>query len=497
MYFIFNFILLLFSYLFSFIRPQSHSQPKLVSNTSQPMFWKDNGLKNSLVNPTDPRIITSHGDGIIVTTEQSIAPHTGIHKYSLELLDAAEPQDIYVGVAPIDIDPSNFRSWCGWYLHPSSATLISGPPHNYSFTPVPLAAGEGHVKYPGNLFPGDVITLTLDTDVGSLTFSLNRKKLGVAYTSIPLSKPFVISAMLGTNNVLRVDPVSSSSSSSAAAIIAPPRTLRIGSNDVTMTWGNDDDVSGDDVTYYVTCEVAGGYADGAVAPIVYAGPARECTVKGLVAGAAYDFFVGRRGSDAWSEPLRVTIPGKAFSDVKLLRNSVEARGKRFIDVTEDCMSATSRKAGSWHALMGDGIIFAEGESAGAKKGFVVKIVSLEGSSSDMFIGVGPVDVDPNLVESHPLRGWFLSTYRSNIVSGPPHNAQYLNYDAERGHVKTGDTVEVVCELVAEGGERSATVSFVVNGRDLGVAFRKVPLDKPILPLVLMRNTGDSVEFMTK
>ena len=486
MYFIFNFILLLFSYLFSFIRPQN--QPKL--NQSSTMFWKDNGLKNSVVNPTDPRIITSHGDGIIVTTEQSIAPHTGIHKYSLEVLEATEPQDIYVGVAPIDIDVSNFRSWCGWYLHPSSATLISGPPHNYSFTPVPLAAGEGHVKYPGNLLPGDVITLALDTDAGSLTFSLNRKRLGVAYTSIPLSKPFVIAAMLGHNNVLRVDPVAS-----APQPAAPPRALRIGANDVTLTWDGDDN---NDVIYYVTCEVAGGYADGAVAPIVYAGPARECTVGGLVAGAAYDFFVARRGSDAWSEPLSVALPGKSFSDVKLLRNSVEGRQGRFIEVAEDRMSATSRKAGSWHALLGDGVVFAKnGEEASGRKSFVVKVVSLEGSSSDMFIGVAPVDVDPNLVESHPLRGWFLSTYRSNIVSGPPHNAQYLNYDRERGHVKTGDTVEVVCDLVAEGEERFVTVSYVVNGRDLGVAFRNVPLDKPIVPIVLMRNTGDSVEFMPK
>lgn len=455
------------------------------------MYWKDTGLSNAIVDPADRRVITSKGDGIIVTTEQAIAPKTGLHKFSVEVLSSTEPQDIYIGVAPVDIDVTNFRSWCGWYLHPASATLISGPPHNYSVTPMPLAAGEGHVKYPGNLFPGDVITLELDTNVGNLSFAINRKKLGVAYTGIPLDKPFVIASMLGKNDSIRVDPISATSPS------LPPtgiHVIRTAQNEVTLAWDADTTVES---TYYVTCEVAGGYADSAIAPIVYAGKTAECTVGGLIGGVEYDFFVSRRGAaDTWSAPVRVAVPGKTFSDVKMLKNSV--KGRDIIEIAENCMAATSRKAGSWHALLGDTLIFSGNDEdceEGAKRSFKIKIVSLEGSSSDMFIGVAPVDVDPNLVESHPLHGWFLSTYRSNIVSGPPQNAQYLNYDPARAHIKTGDTVEVVCELDKKA--KSVAVSFVVNDKPLGVAFGDVPLDKPIVPLVLMRNKGDSVELIPK
>lgn len=457
------------------------------------MFWKDNGLSNTIIDASDRRIITSKADGIIVTTDQTIPPHSGIHKYSLEIITSAQPMDIYVGVAPSDIDPSNLRDWCGWYLHPASATLFSGPPHNYTVTPMPLAAGEGIVKYPGNLLPGDVVTLELDTDTGSLAFTLNRKKLGPAYTGIPLDKPFVISSMLGLNNTIRVDSVTAGKPSTVTSL----HTASVSEGKVALAWESDvinDGDNNDDVIYYVTCEVAGGYADGAVAPIVYQGKAAECVVEGLICGAEYDFFVGRRGSDAWSAPLRVAVPEKKFAASKLLVNSVASRRTGIIEIAESGMSATSKKAGSWHALLGDTIIHGDGDNTVK---FEVKMVSLEGSSSDMFIGVAPVDVDPNLIESHPIHGWFLSTYTSSIVSGHPHNAQYLKYDQDRKHIKTGDVVEVVCEFMTEGEKRVAAISFVVNGKSLGRAFEGVPLDKPIVPLVLMRHEGNTVEFVPK
>ena len=40
------------------------------------------------------------------------------------------------------------------------------------------------------------------------------------------------------------------------------------------------------------------------------------------------------------------------------------------------------------------------------------------------------------------------------------------------------------------------LSFVVNGVNLGVAFEGIPLDKPLVPCVLLENEGDSVELDT-
>ena len=38
------------------------------------------------------------------------------------------------------------------------------------------------------------------------------------------------------------------------------------------------------------------------------------------------------------------------------------------------------------------------------------------------------------------------------------------------------------------------LSFVVNGANLGVAYEGIPLDKPLVPCVILRYQGDSVEL---
>ena len=39
------------------------------------------------------------------------------------------------------------------------------------------------------------------------------------------------------------------------------------------------------------------------------------------------------------------------------------------------------------------------------------------------------------------------------------------------------------------------LSFVVNGVNLGVAFDGIPLDKPLVPCVILCYQGDSVELI--
>ena len=38
--------------------------------------------------------------------------------------------------------------------------------------------------------------------------------------------------------------------------------------------------------------------------------------------------------------------------------------------------------------------------------------------------------------------------------------------------------------------------FVVNSASLGVAYDGIPLDKPLVPCVILINKGDSVELIT-
>ena len=39
------------------------------------------------------------------------------------------------------------------------------------------------------------------------------------------------------------------------------------------------------------------------------------------------------------------------------------------------------------------------------------------------------------------------------------------------------------------------LSFFANGVNLGVAFDGIPLDKPLVPCVILEHEGDSVEFI--
>ena len=78
------------------------------------------------------------------------------------------------------------------------------------------------------------------------------------------------------------------------------------------------------------------------------------------------------------------------------------------------------------------------------------------------------------------------------MSGPPHSYSRKEYGPRKWYEKyvhTGDSVGVVMDTAK--GE----LSFVVNGVNLGVAFDGIPLDKPLVPCVLLGFPGDSVKLI--
>ena len=67
-----------------------------------------------------------------------------------------------------------------------------------------------------------------------------------------------------------------------------------------------------------------------------------------------------------------------------------------------------------------------------------------------------------------------------------------NMDQGKGwgeFVHTGDSVGVVMDT-AKG-----KLSFILNGVNLGVAYEGIPLDKPLVPCVLLYIEGDFVELI--
>lgn len=110
------------------------------------------------------------------------------------------------------------------------------------------------------------------------------------------------------------------------------------------------------------------------------------------------------------------------------------------------------------------------------------------------IGVAPFDIDLNENYNYLKCGWYFDCYSSVLWSGPPHN--YDCGDKEYGprkedgeYIRSGDTIGVIMD--SSKGE----LSFVVNGMDLGVAYSGIPLNKPLVPCVILYYWGDSVELM--
>ena len=112
----------------------------------------------------------------------------------------------------------------------------------------------------------------------------------------------------------------------------------------------------------------------------------------------------------------------------------------------------------------------------------------------IYIGIAPSGIDQNEDGNHNKCGWYFNCYDSTLWSGPPHSYNDKAYgprkEEERKYVHTGDSVSVVMDTTK--GE----LSFVVDGVNLGVAYDGIPLDKPLVPCVILGEEGDSVELNT-
>ena len=88
--------------------------------------------------------------------------------------------------------------------------------------------------------------------------------------------------------------------------------------------------------------------------------------------------------------------------------------------------------------------------------------------------------------------YLLNLYESLLYSGAPFNYKGVKYGQrkEAGHYATdGDFVGITLDM------ESGSLSFSVNGENMGVAFEGIPVDRPLLPCVVYLYSGDSAEIL--
>ena len=123
----------------------------------------------------------------------------------------------------------------------------------------------------------------------------------------------------------------------------------------------------------------------------------------------------------------------------------------------------------------------------------VKILKSGGDDRrNIYIGVAPSDINQNDDDNWNKCGWYFDFYESKLYSGPSHNYSWKEYGPRKKdgeYVRTGGIVGVVMDTI------KGDLSFVLNGVNFGVAYEGIPLDKPLVPCVLLYNKGDSVELV--
>lgn len=112
------------------------------------------------------------------------------------------------------------------------------------------------------------------------------------------------------------------------------------------------------------------------------------------------------------------------------------------------------------------------------------------SGEEVFTGVAPIDIPQDVEKNYKECGWYLRWGRGTLYSGPPQNYKDRAYTKSQ-RAGTGSTVGHILDTTGPTGK----LSFVVNNFHAGVAFEGIPLDKPLVPAVLLHFAGDSVELV--
>ena len=222
----------------------------------------------------------------------------------------------------------------------------------------------------------------------------------------------------------------------------------------------------------------------------WSGSATECTVNGLVPDTEYEFWVQGMAEKTWGE-LSTPIATKTLPWSWKPWTHYLGRPNGYALARDNTKKAT-RTAGDhdWDCA----VISCSPIPQNAVLHWGVKITrSRNGNGRNIYVGVAPFDVDLSVGRNFEKCGWYFHCYDSTLCSGPPHGYAWPGVEygprKEAGqYTRTGDVVGVVTNTVC--GE----LSFSVNSTDLGVAYKEIPLDKPLVPCIILAYKDDSFEL---
>ena len=115
-----------------------------------------------------------------------------------------------------------------------------------------------------------------------------------------------------------------------------------------------------------------------------------------------------------------------------------------------------------------------------------KIKILKTKSHHIMVGVTTIDSDLNVFPINKY-GWYISCFTSNLYSGPPHNY----YMKETNLKRVKDEITIIMNM------SNGTLKFIIDDYDenKGESYTNIPLDKPLIPVVILYDSNDKVKII--
>ena len=214
---------------------------------------------------------------------------------------------------------------------------------------------------------------------------------------------------------------------------------------------------------------------------IYGGADTHFTKTKLSIGKKYIFRVCASMEDAlgaWSEPIEVKTKRPKFTECCEWKECPEIFYERRYSTSEENSMVVTKEGKCEVAVVGSAALPLNKTTC-----WNVRVVaSRDESGESIYVGAAPSDIDQGADGNYRTCGWYLCCYNSTLWSGPPHRYTGKEYGQRKGegeYVKNGSVVGVLMDTTK--GE----LSFAVNGVNLGVAFDGIPLDKPLVPCVVL------------
>lgn len=409
-------------------------------------------------------------------------PTNKVSSWGIKILKSKnnDCRNIYIGVMPSDIDQNkkSNRTYYGWYYDCFTSSLISGPPHNYGWDNKNKKYGP--VKKDGEyLKEGSTIRVKMDPIEHKLSFILDNIDCGTAYEGIPSDRPLVPCVILGSKD----DSVEALFNHENEDLIERYIEIPDGLTEEESDWGS---IS---ISWFPVIDANSYQVEVDGREQLYTTETCSFKKEGFFPETNHSFRVRTAYKDEfsdWSEPLNtrtIAAPDFSFCVWKKASESLAQERNYYIN-PGNFKIATRTGPGGWTPLVGTVPI-----PSNTVTQWTINLARTDKKVISSYIGVVSSDIDVT-VENSYQPGWYYCNYHSLLYSGLPHN-----YNGELYGPKTFD------KNLSQNGQvgvimdtQKSNLSFIINGVNYGVAYEGIPLDKPLIPCVVLYFEGDSVEF---